>query len=447
MLNGFASALLPSAVTQQIRNRPLLRRLLGNSAWQLSDKVCRMGGAVLVGAYVARYLGPSQLGLLAYATALATLVSAIAQFGQGSVVVRDLIARPQDRPAILASSWLLRLCGALGAIVLSLVLSLLLRPGDERSAVVVLLIACMAFPQAWDVIDYDYQSRIDARSVVVARNLSFLILSAGRVLLVLLRAPLPWFALALSGETALSAVLLARAWRKAGWRVPLSAVDWSELRLLAVVSWPLVIAGLSTSVYMRIDQVMLGRMLDNADVGLFAAAVRISEALYFLPLAIAASVAPALTAAHARSTPDYEHRFVKVTRLLVWAAIAVATCFTLFSRPIILGLYGARFAGAAAVLSIHTWGGVLVSLGVCSNLWLVNEGHLKYTMYQTLLGAATNFALNLFLIPRLGVIGAAVASCAGYFVAVTVTIAVLPKTRRLFYLQLASLVPLPLARG
>ena len=197
---------------------------------------------------------------------------------------------------------------------------------------------------------------------------------------------------------------------------------------------------------MRIDQVMLGRMLGNAEVGLFAAAVRISEALYFLPLAVAASVAPALTAAHARSIPDYEHRFIRVTRLLVWAAITVAICFTLFSRPIILGLYGARFAGAAAVLSIHTWGGVLVSLGVCSNLWLVNEGHLKYTMYQTLLGAATNFALNLFLIPRLGVVGAALASCAGYFVAVTVTIAVLPRTRRLFHLQLASLVPVTLTR-
>jgi len=446
MLNGLASA-LPSAMRQQIRNRPLLRRLLGNSAWQLSDKVCRMGGAVLVGAYVARYLGPSELGLLAYATALATLVSAIAQFGMGSLVVRDLVARPGDRPSILASAWLLRVGGGFAAMALSLALSLLLRPGDGRSAVIVLLIACMAVPQAWDVIDYDYQSRIEARPVVVARNLSFLSLSAAKVLLVLLRAPLPCFALALSGETALSAVLLARMWRKDGWKVPLFAVNWSELRQLAAMSWPLVIAGLSTSVYMRIDQVMLGRMLGNADVGLFAAAVRISEALYFLPMAVGASVAPALTAAHACSIPDYEQRFLKVTRLLVWAAIAVAICFTLFARPIILGLYGARFAGAAAVLSIHTWAGVLVSLGVCSNLWLINEGHLKYTMYQTLLGAATNLALNLFLIPRSGVTGAAFATCVGYFVAVTLTIAILPKARRLLHLQLASLVPLPLTRG
>jgi PST family polysaccharide transporter len=187
-------------------------------------------------------------------------------------------------------------------------------------------------------------------------------------------------------------------------------------------------------------------MLGNADVGLFAAAVRISEALYFLPLAVAASVAPALTAARAGPIREYEQRFLQVTRLLVFSALAVAVCFTLFSKPIILTLYGTRFAAAAPVLSVHTWAGVLVSLGVCSNLWLVNEGHLKYTMYQTLLGAATNIVLNLFLIPRMGVIGAAFASCAGQFVAVTLTVAIAPKTRRLSYLQLASFVPAPLNR-
>lgn len=445
-MSGSGRSLLPEFAARHFHDRPLLRRLFGNSVWQIGDKVFRMGAGVFVAVYVARYLGPPGLGLLSFGTALATLVSAIAQFGANSVVVRDLVAMPKDRPAILASGWLLRTIGAVGSSLLSVVLSFLLRPGDARSAEVVFLVACAAFPQAWDVIDYDYQSRLNAPPVVIARNASFVVLALTRVLLVIVGAPVQWFALAFSGEAALSAILLVRRWRRDGLSVSMLSARWSDVRQLAAMSWPLVIAGLSLSIYLRVDQVMLGKMLGDREVGLFAAAVRISEALYFLPQAVAASVAPALTAARSRGVLEYEHRLLKVTRMLVWIGIAVAVTFTIFSRPIVLALYGPRFAPSAAVLSIHTWAGVLVSLGICSNMWLINEGYLKYSMYQTVVGALVNVALNLFLIPRLGIIGAALASCAAQLASVMATVAVLPKARRLVRLQLAAfLPPLPAA--
>ena len=443
MPSGLSGALLPEAVRRRFRDRPLLRRLLGSGAWRVGDKVFRLGSGVFISAYIARYLGPYGLGLLSFGSALAFMVSAIGQFALNDVIVRDLINRPQDRPVILASAWLMRLFAAAVATVLSVGLSLLLRPGDELSAVVVLCFTCAAFPQAWNVIDYDYQSRIEARPVVLARNISFIAFAVIRIGLVLAGASVECFALAFTGEVALSAALLARRWHKDGLKVPASSARWREVRHLASMSTPLVIAGLSLAIYMRIDQVMLAKMLGNVEVGLFSAAVRISEALYFLPVAVATSVAPALTAARKQSVAEYERRFLKVARMLVGAAFVVAVCFTLLAKPIILILYGPSFARSAAVLSIHTWAGVVVSLGVCGNLWLVNEGYLKFTMYQTMVGAAVNVALNLVMIPRLGIVGAALASCAGQLVSVVVTVAVLPKTRRLFRLQLASLLPVP----
>ena len=103
-------------------------------------------------------------------------------------------------------------------------------------------------------------------------------------------------------------------------------------------------------------------------------------------------------------------------------------------------LYEVQYAGAALVLAIRAWAGVLVSLGVCNTLWLTNAGYFKYAMSQTLAGAAVNVGLNLVLIPRFGVLGAPVATCSGQFASVVLTTATLPRTRRLFTLQLAAFV-------
>lgn len=445
-LSGFARGLMPELLLRRVRGRPMLVRLLGNSAWQVGDKVTRMGAGVLVSVYIARYLGPDGYGLISFATALVALFSAIAIFGLQAVVVRDLVVRPEQRARILASALLLRLVGGAIAILLGVGTTFLLRAGNPQSVLVVFLVACSALPQAWDVIDYDYQSRINARPVVMARNTSFFVLAALKVIMVLLQAPVACFAAALSAEQALSALLMARRWRADGLSISVRSACWREIRQLASDSWPLIITGLSISLYMRVDQVMLGQMMGNTGVGLFSAAVRVSEALYFLPLAVATTVSPALTAVRRRSIAEYEQRLVSIMRLLVWLAIGVAATFTFYSHVIILALYGPRYAAAAEVLSIHTWAGVLVSLGVCGGIWITNEGVLKYSMYQTVAGAAVNIILNLVLIPRFGIIGAAVASCAGQFASVMLIIAVLPRTRRLSGLQLASLIPIfPLA--
>jgi PST family polysaccharide transporter len=440
-LRKLARLLLPERIQRLIAGRPLLARLLGNSAWQIGDSVFRMGTGVVVSAYVARYLGPPGFGLINLGVALFTLFTAVAQFGMNTIVVRDLVARPGERQTILGSALLLRLAAGSASMLFALGATILLRPGDGRTALVVVIIAASALPRAWDVVDYDYQSRIHSRPVVLARNLSFLALAAARVFLVLGRAPLEWFAAAITVEPALAAIFLIRRWSADGLFVGLRSATARELRNLIATGWPLVVAGVSITVYMRIDQIMLGRMMGDREVGLFSAAVRVSEALYFLPLAAAASVAPALTAARRRSVAEYERQMLSVMRVLVWLGFAVALIFATFSRLIIHALYGSAYAAAAPVLSIHAWIGVLVGLSLCGDQWLTNEGYLKYTMYRTVAGAVANVVLNLILIPRLGIVGAALASCAGQLVAVVLVCAILPKSRRLFTLQLSALVP------
>ena len=437
----FVQALSPAAASRFIRGRPMLRQLLGNGVWRVGDTVFRMGLGLLVSVFVARYLHPTGFGLISFAGAMATLVTAIAQFGMQTVVVRELIRRPQERPAILGSALVLRLLAGAVSIVLALGGTWLLRPGDYRALEVVFIVSAVALPRSWDVVDYDYQARIQARSVVIARNIGFVAFALLRVLLVLVSAPLEAFALAITGEQVLATMLMIRLWRVDGLTVKVRSATRRELHDLVVNTWPLVIAGLSMVVYMRIDQIMLASMIGDAGVGLFSAAVKISEALYFIPVAAIATAAPVFTAAHQRSQAEYARHMLRVMRILVWLAIAVAAILACFSHFIILTLYGPSYAPAAGVLSIHAWIYVLVSLNCCGNQWLLDKGYFHCNMYQTLGGAVINIALNLTLIPRFGIIGAAIASFAGQFASVLLMAAVLPKTRPLFRLQLASFLP------
>jgi PST family polysaccharide transporter len=189
---------------------------------------------------------------------------------------------------------------------------------------------------------------------------------------------------------------------------------------------------------MRIDQVMLGQMLGNSAVGIFAAAVRISEFWYFIPMSVTAAVAPALTAAHQRSDEEYKRKLLAVTRAMVWLAVAAGAALAFNAERVISLLYGGGYAGAGTVLAVHAWAGLFASLGLASGPWFINAGLTRLRMLNTVIGAAANVALNLYVIRRFGAVGAAMSTLVSYCLAGFVLNALSARSRPVFWLQLRS---------
>jgi O-antigen/teichoic acid export membrane protein len=204
-------------------------------------------------------------------------------------------------------------------------------------------------------------------------------------------------------------------------------------------AWPLIFAGMVVSVYMKIDQVMLKEMLNTKAVGVYAAAVKLCEAWYFVPTAVIASLFPAVIEARKKSEPLYEERVQKLYDLMVWGSVAVALPTTLFADWIILILFGADFQEAAVVLRIYIWAGVFVSLGVASSKWLVAENLQRYSFYITALGAVLNISCNYWLIPIYGIKGAALATIVAQGTVGFLSLSFFKKTRHNFLLAAKSL--------
>ncbi len=246
-----------------------------------------------VGIWVARYLGPERFGLFSYAQSFVALFAAIATLGLDGIVIRELVNDENQREKLLGTAFILRLVGAV--LVLSLLaVSVFFHAKDYHTNSLIFIIASATVFQSFNVIDFYFQSAVLSKYVVYSNVFSLLLSSLIKVILILNQAPLVAFAYVIlfdslvlaSGFVYFYVLKRLSIWR---WRF-----DKVVATSLLKDSWPLILSGLVVSMYMKIDQIMIQNMLGSREVGQYAAAVRLSEVWYFIPMVISSSLFPAI---------------------------------------------------------------------------------------------------------------------------------------------------------
>ena len=420
--------------------RPGFRKYFENTSWLLGERILRMVISLFVGIYVARYLGPERFGLLSYALSFVLLFSSLASFGLDDILVRELVQSPEKRNNLLGTVFWLKVCGTAG-MGTAIVVVLHFMAEDQQTYWMILIIAFGFLFQTTNVIEFYFQAQVQSKFTVRVQVVQLLITSLFKIYLVWNKAELVWFALALMLDQAVVAVLFLLIYH---WKIewfPFFSFQWKHAKKLMKDAWPLIFTGMVVSVYMKIDQVMLKEMLDAKAVGVYASAVKLCEAWYFVPTAVMASLFPAVIEARKKSETVYDERIQKLYDLMVWGSVAIALPTTLLADWVILILYGTDFQEAADVLRIYIWAGVFVSLGVASSKWLVSENLQRYLFYRTALGAVLNISGNLWLIPIYGIRGAGFATLISYFIVAYASLGFFKKTRGNFWAATCSLNP------
>jgi PST family polysaccharide transporter len=407
---------LPAVLRERLEGRPDLWRILTNVAWLFGDHFLRLGAGVLVAVWVTRYLGPEQFGALNYALALVSLLTPIGVFGLDNLLVRELVRIPNQSQETVGSAFVVRLLSGLLALAVAVAAAVALNP-DDRLQQWLVVIAAVTLPlQAFNTIDFWFQAHVQSKYAVLARNASFLAVAAVRIGLVVAEAPVAAFAVAFTLEALLTALGLVIVYRFNGQHLKAWRPARKRAGELVGMSWPLMLSALGFAISMRVDQVILGELRGELDLGIYAAAVRISELWYILPNAILLSVAPSLTAAKRTDAELYQRRVQQALKAMAGLAYLVAIPITLLANPLIYFLYGSEFAAAGPALAIHIWAALFYSTGGVLTLWLVNEGLTRFSLASTAAGALVNVALNFVLIPELGPVGASIATVVSYAV-------------------------------
>jgi polysaccharide transporter, PST family len=426
----------------EITNRlsPNFKKILGNTAWLVGDKVLRMGASLVVGVWVARYLGVQQYGLFNYAYAFASLFSPVATLGLDSIVIRELVRVPEERYKTLGTTFWLKLFGGFCSIILAVCTIFFVREDDSLTIGLVAIFASTGFFQAFDTIDLWFQSQVQSKYTVIAKNIAFAVTTVCKVILIQAQAPLIAFVCVNLLEYVLSGISLIITYSRND-----SFHKWFpsilQAKKLLKDSYPLILSSFAVLIYMRIDQIMLGQMVGSNAVGTYSAAVRVSEIWYFIPTAIASSVSPSIFAVK-DDKKIYYQRIAKLLRLMVLLAIAVALPMTFLSGHIITVLFGSSYIEAGIILAIHIWASLFVFMGVATSSWFVAEGLTHLSFRRTLIGAVVNVLLNLILIPKFSGLGAAIATVISYSISDVFSNFTHAKTRKIFQLQIKSLIPI-----
>ena len=392
------------------------RKYFANTSWLMGERILRMGVSLFVGIYVARYLGPERYGLLSYANSFVGIFLALATLGLDEVVVRELLKTPEQREKILGTSFLLKLIGTL-LMWVAIFTAVPFTENDLQTNILIIIIAFGAVFQAFNVIDLNFQAKVKSKYVVHSQFVQLIISSIVKIILVVNEAPLIWFASVYSLDVIVLAMGLVFAYLYNGENIFSWKWSFETSKYLLHDSWPLIFAGVVVSVYMKIDQVMIKEMLGAKEVGLYAAAVKLSEAWYFFPMAIASSLFPAIINAKVYQKEVYYQRLQKLYDLMVWIAIAIALPISILSSWIVELLYGNEYLESSSVLNIHIWSGIFIFLGVASSKYLIAENYIKKTFYRTFVGALLNIIMNYYLIGIMGIKGAAISTFASHFFA------------------------------
>ncbi|RHX91303.1 flippase [Leptospira yasudae] len=426
---------------QKIYKRyPNLPKILHNSGWLFFDKIFRMGMGMFLGVWIAKYLGPDNYGKLNYVVAFVALVGSFTNLGLDGIAVRELIRDKTVKDEIISTSFVLQSGAGLLAYIIAILLVTVLRPAESDIFWMTLIVGFTLSFRAIGVVKYWYESQVLSKYLVWLDNGLFLLFSVIRIFLILKGFTVIAFVWAGFVESTISLFGYYLMYKYHKGALSIRHANWQRARSLIHDSWMLLLSGLAIIVYMRIDQVMIGQILGDEAVGVYTAAVKISEVWYFIPTVIASSVLPSLLKAKEFNQKVYLERIALLHSLMFIISLLIAIPMTFLSGPIIDFLFGDDFSEAGLILAIHIWAGIFVFLGIASSRYFLTENLQRVDLYKSIVGCSSNIVLNFILIPMYGVKGAAIATVISQFAASVLFNVFLKRTREIFFIQMKSIL-------
>lgn len=378
-----------------------------NITWLFLEKVIRALVGLIVGAWLARHLGPQDYGVLAYAIAFVTVFQSALPLGLDNIAVRDMARSPENSPRLLGTVFVLRLGASIVLYLAAFVAMILIKPDDNSTLTLVLIIAGVMALQPIETADLWFQSRLQSRWAVKAKLFALTLSTALRIFFIITNQPLIAFAWVIFVDGVLFSAALAFAYKCQPGR-PVLAFDFKLAKeMLQEGIFPLT-SGILLTAYLQIDKLWIGNFIGPKELGLYVAAATPVAIFSFLPMILCSSLAPRMAKIDG-AAPRHVF-FTGLVAVLFWSATLISLALFAFSEEIIKALYGNGFSISSDLLRLLSPLVVFIFLSVANDYYSLIIQQTQVTFYRTLAGLSTNVLLNYFLIPEFGAFGAVISS-------------------------------------
>ena len=386
----------------------LRNKEVNNAGWLIGGRLAQMILSFFVSVITARFLGPSNYGLINYGSAYVAFFTSICTLGINSVIIKDFLERPDEQGKTIGTAIALRLLSsALSSLMVICIVSIL--DHDEPTTILVTgLCSVSLIFQVFDTINYWFQSRYESKVTSIVALIAYCATSLYKIALLILNKNVLWFAFATSVDYICVAILLFIAYKKKNG--PKLSFSWTKGKQLLNKSYHFILSGMMVAVYAQTDKLMLKQMLDEVSVGYYSLAASLNTMWVFILSAIIDSMYPTIMKLYQNNRKQFEKKNKQLYAIVIYISIAVAICFMFMGKSAIKILYGDAFVDAAMPLKIICWYTIFSYLGVARNAWIVCENKQKYLKYMYFSAAIINVVLNMIFIPIMGATGAALAS-------------------------------------
>jgi O-antigen/teichoic acid export membrane protein len=400
-----------------------------NTGWMFLGQAT-MIISLIINIWLARYLGPGNFGNLNYVFAFVGIFGFLTNLGINDILIRNLVRNPEKRDELLGTAFWLMMLGGILSFTAITILAFQLEPSNMIRSLIILY-ATTALLSPINVISAYFQATVQAKKNALAQIFGTLIVSVIKIFLIISGKGIIWLVAAFVLDYIVGTFLYLINYFKSGLKIKYWKFNYAMAKNFLQASYLLMLSAVTGYLLLKIDQVMVKFFLDETAVGIYAAAVKLSEIWYFIPGIICGSLFPAIINAKKVSESVYKNRLRKLYIFLGGIAAIIAIPMTLMATWLIQIIFGTEYILAAPILQIYVWSGVGLFLSIGINRFFMAEDNLKPIFYYSLIAVIINVSLNFILIPNIGLTGAAWATLISYSVG-PILILFLSKLKKLY---------------
>ncbi|NMD70178.1 flippase [Bacillus sp. DNRA2] len=378
-----------------------------NTGWIVGERVFQMSLSIIVGMLTARYLGPSDFGIINYTASFTAFFTSICSLGLEGVIVKELVEDPEEEGRIIGTGIAMRLISSLLSMVAILISISILNSNNNVILIVAMIQSIALIFRAFELIEFWYQSQLQSKYSTLIKSVSYLIMSSYKVILLLLGKSVEWFAFSTVVDVIIIMILYIISYYKQGGKK--LKVSYNLAIKMLSQSYPFILSGIMVALYVQMDKIMIGQFLNQEKVGLYTVAATICGFWVFIPTAFINSARPLIMNLKNENEEQYLMRLKQLYAFIIWLGIIFALVVTIFSKWIVLILYGQAYIGSTTTLIISVWSSILSVLGSARTIWILCEKYNKYIPKYLIWGIVISVMLNVYLIPKIGIEGAAIA--------------------------------------
>lgn len=413
-------------------------KVVRNVFWAVTGKIVTLLSTLIVGIFVARYLGPEQYGLMNYVISIIALFGVLSVFGTSEIIIRELSKNELPKEVILGTSFLTRF--SLAAITISAIgIYLFLSDEDISTSILILIYSASSIFSCFDVIRFYFTSIVQNEYIVKSEIFRTLIGAGIKGILLLIKAPLWAFIAALTFDFVLIAGGYIIVYRKKVSRLSAWRFDSGFAKNLLETSFPLLISSATVIIYQRIDQVMIGKMLDNESLGYFSTAVSFIGIVTFIPSIAVQTIVPILVKMRKEDKLRYRKEAQRMMNITTWTTMIVCITISLLSFYIIRYTYGTEYLNAVPVMRILAFKAVGIALTTMGGQLIIIENIHQVAFIRNILACFVCIGCNYLLIPRWGIVGSAWATIITVMFTGGIANIFIPRYHHIFKMQCKSL--------